>query len=115
MLPFAPKLTSALTVNYVFPSPNLDGQVSIDGVYSYSSKSFSDPLNDPATQRISSHDLVNVRLSYLPNNSRWNFSLWVRNLFDKDTVVLRSRDFLGNLYDRRMDPRIVGIEARFDY
>ena len=74
-----------------------------------------DPVNDPVTQNIPSRELVNVRLGYLPDNSRWGFSLWARNLLDKDTVAVRLRDFLGNLISRRVEPRMLGIEAKYSF
>ncbi len=112
-LPYAPNFTSALTVNHGIFLPSLGGKLNFYGEYSYRGKSFMDPVNDPVTQNIPSRELVNVRLGYIPDNSHWDFSLWARNLFDKDTVAARGRDFLGNLFDRRVDPRTVGVEARF--
>jgi len=114
-LPYAPSFTSAVTVNYAMFLPSLGGKLDVYGEYSYHGKSFMDPVNDPLTQNIPSRELVNLRLGYLPDHSRWDFSLWVRNLFDKDTVAMRVRDFLGNLLDRRIDPRRVGIEAKYNF
>lgn len=114
-LPFAPGFASAVTVDYSLRRSGSGGALNVHAEYGYTGKSFSDLLNDHATQQIPSRDFVNLRLSYLPDNSRWSFNLWVRNLLDKDTVILRSRDFLGNLYVRRMEPRTAGVEARFIY
>lgn len=114
-LPYAPDYTSAVTVNYRMFLPSLGGKLDFYGEYSYHGKSFMDPVNDPLTQNIPSRELVNARISYLPDNSPWNFNLWARNLFDRDTVAMRGRDFLGNLFSWRIDPRMVGIEARYSF
>lgn len=113
-LPYAPSFTSALTVNYGMFLPGLGGKLDFYGEYSYHGKSFMDPVNDPVTQNIPSRELVNVRLSY-KDTSRWDYSLWVQNLFDKDTVTTRGRDFLGSLLDARVKPRTAGIEAKYNF
>lgn len=114
-LPYAPSFTSAVTANYGVFLPSLGGKLNLYGEYSYHGKSFMDPVNDPVTQNIPSRELVNVRLGYLPDNTHWDFSLWAHNLFDKDTVAMRGRDFLGNLISRRVDPRMVGVEAKYSF
>lgn len=114
-LPYAPSFTSTLTANYVMPQPGLGGKLNLYVEYSHHGKSFSDPVNDPVTQNVPSRQQVNARLSYIRNNSPWDINLWVRNLFDKDTVATRGRDFLGNLIVRRVDPRVAGLEAKFSF
>lgn len=113
-LPYAPLMTAALTLHYTQPLPSLGGKLDVYGELSHHGKSFSDPVNDPATQAIPSRELVNLHLGYRPDHSRVEFSLWAHNLFDRDTVAMRVRDFLGNLTSRRMDPRQVWLGAKFD-
>lgn len=113
-LPYAPTVTAALTADYRIPLSNFDGRLDVYGEYSHHGRSFSDPVNDPVTQSVPSRQVVNLRIGYTPGNSRWAFSFWVRNLFDKDTVTMRERDFLGNQIDTRLDPRTVGVEAKFN-
>jgi len=115
LLPYAPSFTSALTVDYGMRLPNLNGKVDFYGEYSYHGKSFSNVINNPTIHSIPSRELVNVRLGYLPDNSHWDFSLWIHNLFDKDTVAMRDRDFLGNLTVHRVDPRTFGIEGKYNF
>lgn len=114
-LPYAPSFTSTLTADYGMRLPDLRGKLDFYGEYSYHGKSFSDVVNDSATQRIPSRELVNTRLGFIPDNSHWDLSLWARNLFDKDTVMQRDRGFLGNLTVRRVDPRTVGFEAKYNF
>lgn len=115
LLPYAPNFTSALTVDYGMRLPNFNGKVDFYGEYSYHGKSFSNVINNPTIHNIPSRELVNVRLGYLPDNSNWDFSLWIHNLFDKDTVAMRDRDFLGNLTIHRVDPRTFGIEGKYTF
>ncbi len=114
-LPYAPKFSSALTLKYVLPMPSLDGNLELYGEYGRRGKSFSDPVNDPVTQMIPARDLVNVRVGFFPNGAQWDIGLWVRNLFDEDAAAIRGRDFLGNEFTRRIDPRTVGLEARLSF
>lgn len=113
-LPYAPSFTSVVTANYGMPLPSFGGKLDFYGEYSFHGKSFMDPVNDPVTQNIPSRELVNFRLNYT-DNSHWDYSLWVQNLFDKDTVTGRVRDFLGNLIDARVKPRTAGIEVKYNF
>lgn len=114
-LPYAPSFNSALTADYGMRLPKLNGKLDFYGEYSYHGKSFSNVINNPTIHRIPSRELVNVRLSYLPDNSHWDFSLWIHNLFDKDTVAMRDRDFLGNLTIHRVEPRVMGFEGKYSF
>jgi iron complex outermembrane recepter protein len=114
-LPYAPSFTSALTANYVMRPPNLTGKIDIYGEYSYHGKSFSNVINDPAIHSIPSRELVNIRLGYLPDNSHWDFNLWIHNLFNKDSIATRDRDFLGSLTIHRVEPRVVGFEGKYNF
>lgn len=114
-LPYASNFSSALTADYGMRLPNLNGKLDLYGEYSYHGKSFSNVINNPTIHSISSRELVNVRLGYLPDNSHWDFSLWIHNLFDKNTVAMRDRDFLGNLTIHRVDPRTFGVEGKYTF
>jgi iron complex outermembrane receptor protein len=113
-LPYAPKYSAALIADYDLPLAGSGGLLRLHGEYSRRGSAFADPVNDPATQGIPGRELVNLRAAWLPSGSRWQFAVWVRNLFGKDTVIARERDFLGNQLERRLDPRTFGVEARFD-
>ena len=112
-LPYAPKFTSALTANYGLPVASLNGKLNFYGEYSYRAKSFSDPVNDSVTQSLPSRELVNARVAFSPNDSHWDFNLWAHNVFNQDTVTLRGQDFLGTYIVKRMEPRMVGIQAKY--
>lgn len=114
-LPYAPSFTSALTADYGMRLLNLTGKIDFYGEYSYHGKSFSNVINDPSIQSIPSRELVNIRLGYLPDNSHWDFSLWAHNLFNKDSIAMRDRDFLGNLTIHRVEPRVVGFEGKYNF
>ncbi len=112
-LPYAPKFTSALTANYGLPVASLNGKLNFYGEYSYRTKSFSDPVNDPVTQSLPSRELVNARVAFSTNDSHWDFNLWAHNVFNKDSVTLRGQDFLGTYIVKRMEPRMVGIQVKY--
>jgi iron complex outermembrane receptor protein len=107
-LPNAPKLTGALTADYSMSVAN--GRLDFYGEYSYRDSSFSLANNDSVFALLKSRSLYNMRIMYRPVSGKWALGLWSRNLFNKDFVSLRGRDFLGNEFISRGDPRTFGLE-----
>lgn len=112
-LPYAPRNSAALTANYRMPLASLGGRLDIYGEYSLHGAAYSDPVNDAATQRLPARNMTNLRLAFVPNDARWDASLWVRNLTNNESINLRARDFLGHFIVRRMEPRTVGLELKY--
>jgi iron complex outermembrane receptor protein len=114
-LPYSPDFTAGITAKYGLPAPDMGGKFDLYGEYSYHGESFGDPTNDAALYKIPSRSLVNTRVTFTPDSSRWEYSLWARNLFDNDAVALRGRLFTGIYIDRRIDPRVVGLEVKYNF
>ena len=114
-LPNAPKFTGAVTANYHLPVQALGGAFDIYGEYSHRDVSFSLANNDPVNARIPPRDLVNSRISYSPGQGNWTVSVWARNMLDKSYTDLRGRDFLGNEFIHRGEPRTWGGEIKVDF
>ncbi|MDD5301093.1 MAG: TonB-dependent receptor [Gallionella sp.] len=112
-LPDAPDLTAAVTVNYSMPAPSLGGRVDFYGECSHRNKSYSGVDNHAVTDNLSSRDIVNARVSLVADHPRFGLSLWVRNLFDNNYTTVRGRDFFGNQFVKRGDPRTFGVEGKF--
>lgn len=111
-LPDAPSFTSSITANYSLPAPSLGGKFELYGEYSHRSKSYSSVDNIEDLDGVSSRNIVNVRVSFLSTgHGRMKLSLWARNLLDNSYTTLRSRDFYGNRFVRRGEPRMFGIEG----
>jgi outer membrane receptor protein involved in Fe transport len=104
-VPFVPKFTSNLIADYLLPlSERLDGFIYAD--YSYRSSSYSD---HPASH------LVGLRMGVMTD--RWQASLFVSNLLDRDDTTLRanpvaSSPFVEFNYVR---PRTIGLEFRANF
>lgn len=107
----APDFTSAFTVDYGMALPALTGRLDFYGEYSYRGSYFAGANNDPVFERIDSRNLVNARLGYSHDNGTFGVSLWARNVFDEDFLNARGRDFLGNQFVQRGEPRSYGIEV----
>lgn len=107
----APDFTAAVTVDYGVAAPTLNGRLDFYGEYSNRGAYFAGATNDPSFERIGSRNLVNTRLGYSHDSGRYGVSLWARNLFNENYLQDRSRDFLGNQYLRRGEPRSYGIEV----
>ena len=112
-LPDAPSLTAAVTTDYGMQTPG--GRFDFYGEYSFRRKSYTGADNDETLERLDSRDIVNARLTFTPDNSRWGLSVWARNLFDNDYTTTRGRDFFGNQFIKRGDPRAFGAEARYNF
>lgn len=110
-LPDAPDLTAVVSANYsVFAS---GGRLDFYGEVSHRSKSYSGVDNSETLDVISSRDVVNARVSFATSRDRLRVSLWARNLFDDSYTTTRGRDFFGNQFIKRGDPRAIGVEGKF--
>jgi len=78
--------------------------------YRYQSRSYQEPDNEVTI--LPSFDLLGARLSYLPRNSNWEFSLWAENLLDEEYIA---HLYLlgGNDYALFGTPRTAGISLRY--
>lgn len=106
----APDTTAALTIDYGMPVAALAGRIDFFGEYSFRSSFFSGATNDPVFERIGSRNLVNARLGYSNNAGDFGISLWGRNVFKESFLDNRGRDFFGNQFVTRGEPRSYGIE-----
>jgi iron complex outermembrane receptor protein len=106
----SPDTTAALTIDYGVPVAALGGRIDFFGEYSYRSNYFSGATNDPLYERIGSRNLVNARLGYSNDAGDFGVSLWGRNVFKEKFIDNRGRDFFGNQFVTRGEPRSYGIE-----
>ncbi len=114
-LPDAPDLTAAVTANYSIFAPSLGGRLDFYGEVSHRSKSYSGVDNNETTDILGSRNIVNARVSFAAGNVPLKLSLWARNLFDSGYTAARGRDFFGNQYVKRGEPRMFGVEGRFSF
>ncbi|NOT18898.1 MAG: TonB-dependent receptor [Sideroxydans sp.] len=114
-LPYSPSMTTALSINYNMPAPSLGGRLALYGEYNHRSNSFSGVDNNDSTDRVSSRNVVNSRVSLTSNTAPLELSLWVRNLFNNSYTTASGRDFFGNQYIKRGDPRIFGFEGKYSF
>ncbi|MDP1696832.1 MAG: TonB-dependent receptor [Xanthomonadaceae bacterium] len=106
----SPDTTAALTIDYGVPVAALGGRIDFFGEYSYRSNYFSGATNDPLYERIGSRNLVNARLGFSNDAGDFGVSLWGRNVFKEKFIDNRGRDFFGNQFVTRGEPRSYGIE-----
>ncbi len=110
-VPDTPGLTAAVNVDYSIPVPGLGGRFDLFADFSHRDSAF----QGAGLPESSSRDLLNMRLAYSPDNSKWSVSIWGRNLTDKDFVIASGRDFLGNNFVTRGVPRMYGMEAKYNF
>lgn len=75
--------------------------------------------SDSHDNKSKSYTLTNITYGYERN--QWNYSLWVRNVFDKYYSVRgfyfgnEAPNFADTLYERHGDPRHLGVTVRYDF
>jgi iron complex outermembrane receptor protein len=111
-LPNAPEFTGAIWVDYHLTLPSIYGAVDMYGEFSHRDASFTSARNNQALDGITSRDVFNARMTYVPDTGNWSAGLWARNLFDEDYTDLHGRDFLGNQFVRRGAPQTWGGEIK---
>lgn len=114
-LPDAPDLTAAVTLNYSMAAPSLGGRLDFYGEYSHRNKSYGNVDNNETLDAVGSRDIVNARVSLTADHARLGLSLWARNLFDNSYTTARGRDFFGNQFVKRGDPRAFGLEGKYSF
>lgn len=112
-LPDAPDMTAVAMANYSMFSASLGGKLDFYGEISHRSKSYTGVDNSETLDAVSGRDVVNARVSFTTSRDRFRVSLWARNLFDNNYTTMRSRDFFGNQFVKRGEPRAFGVEGKF--
>ncbi len=114
-LPDAPDMTAVAMSNYSMFSASLGGKLDFYGEISHRSKSYTGVDNSETLDAVSGRDVVNARVSFTTSRDRLRVSLWARNLLDNNYTTMRSRDFFGNQFVKRGDPRAFGVEGRYSF
>ena len=104
-----PRLTAALSVSYSIAAPMLGARLEMSGDYNHRGGTVLGGI----FQDLPSRNLVNLRLGLASNSGHWSAHLWAKNVFDLDYVIARGRDFLGNQFDTRGQPRTFGATAKY--
>lgn len=110
-VPDTPELTGALTLDYGIPMPSLGGRFDFYTDYGHRKGTFQGTGLAPFDAR----NLVNARFGFTTNDTKWNLSLWGRNLTKQDYIIATGRDFLGNNFVTRGQPRTYGIETKYNF
>ena len=92
-LPFAPRQTKGLTVDYECPLRS-KGAVVFRAEYSHTNSFFTNP-NNSERYFVPDYEAYNAWLTYTPSGGRWSFSTFGRNLADKVNMRSRDESFLG--------------------
>jgi iron complex outermembrane receptor protein len=105
--------------------PTQVGKFSLDGNVSYVDDYQSDTDSLPCITTncgrglkprlvIPAHTLVDLTLSWRPNNQHLEAALYARNLFDKSYILRADASTLGD-YATGGEPRVVGVRVRYTY
>jgi len=103
-LSHAPKYTYNLGLEYFF---NSDYFVKTDilGVGDF----YTDAKN---MDKIDGYTTVNMSLNYI--GEEWDFSLWAKNIFDKEYVTSKGTYILGNIAEDG-EPRTIGFKITYNF
>lgn len=124
-IPRAAEFQGALALDY-FYTINDNLELMAHAGYTYTGGSFTtvDNLRQVTTpgdnQTIDwgympSNGLLDMRITLGDSNDIWSVALWARNALDKDYDAGTSRDFLGTLTALRGEPRMYGLEVKYNF
>lgn len=115
-IPAVPELSAALSVDYTWwQIKDSEWDLSVSADVSYIGKSSTEGNNRNEFNRIiGDYTLVNFRAS-LVNEEKWNFTLYIDNVFDELAVVDIIADTQNPDDYTVVRPRTVGLRARFDF
>jgi len=82
--------------------------------YAHRSK-FYTSVSDSIYSVIKPYGLANARIGVRTEDGHWDFSVWARNLFDKDYFITLSPSNTGLITGLTGDPRTFGITLRTSY
>ena len=115
-IPFAPRYTSDLNVEYRIPIGS--GELSLLGEVVLRGNSYLTQDNQ-ADGRVDDYAFYNARLNYSSGSGRWNVTLWGKNLSDEDVKQrlfdLASQELVGQKFIALADPRTYGVTLRMSF
>lgn len=116
---------ASMALSYVVPIEVLSANFQVDLSANYNGDYFTNATNvraatlgDGSTLAygfVDSYSLVNLRLTLLDQMDAWSFSLWSKNLLDKEYVNDTGRDFLNTYNVGLGNPRTFGVEAAYKF
>lgn len=111
-LPDAPSVTANISARYAHEFQG-GGSLFAYGEWSFRDQRFAESSNIPLTTSVESSSLLNGRVGYASPDSRWELSLWGKNLADDDYEVFRFANPLsGQLSATYNDPLTYGVTLR---
>ncbi len=124
-LPNAPEFTASLATVYTHDLPSLNSSLLIRADVTHTGGFFTGVNEEKTTQLaggatvpfgfIDSLTQINGRIGILPNNEKFEFYVWGRNLNDADGLEDSGRDFFGTITSKPNIGRTygVGVVANF--
>ncbi|MCZ6618206.1 MAG: TonB-dependent receptor [Gammaproteobacteria bacterium] len=106
-MPLAPDFTFNTIVRKAWLIGGSELAMQVD--YNYTDSYYSDSLNTPSAE-VDSHGVANARLSYGPDDGRWQVALNVRNLTDEDEMMFHIPTQLGFSEDAARRPRWASVQ-----
>jgi iron complex outermembrane receptor protein len=107
-VPFSPKFKGGIVVNYEHAIPF--GSLAYNVIYSRQDEVEMSVFNSPRTQ-MSNWDTIDANITFRPENGRFSFTFWTKNLTDERTrIAANSVAGLWNftMYGR---PRSYGLQV----
>ncbi|RMX05864.1 TonB-dependent receptor [Corticibacter populi] len=113
-LPFAPKYTLSTGLSYTLPFAN-GGELDLFGSVQYISEQEIDAANTNG-QEVPSRTNVDIGANYRLPGGKWTATLRVRNLFDRDQILLKTYTPLYGIESAAYDiPRTFIVGLRYDF
>jgi iron complex outermembrane receptor protein len=109
----APKWTTAVSAEYIFPVGPGDARVNLQ--YTYQGEKLLGSIEDVQRSRVQPMSYVNANIDYKPAGTNLTFGLWARNLFDK-RYIANVLDLPGTLgLTQYAPPREYGASIKYEF
>jgi iron complex outermembrane recepter protein len=115
-LPYAPKQSAVLSLNYMIPTVVSGGKLGLSALYSYTSDYFI-TLRNFSAHKYPSRQLLNLDLGWKSNSNGLRLSAYLKNAFDKRWLLgaYDNTTSAGNIQEVYGDPRTFGVAVGYDY
>ncbi len=114
-MPDAPRWSASLTGTYTTHPDWLGGNMHF-AIHSYfQTATISGSSSDYAINKLAGRSIHDATVTFEPNNKKWLWSLWVKNLGNKEYALAKSADAFLNVYAIYADPRLFGVTGEYRF
>lgn len=114
-MPDAPRWSASLTTTYTTHSDWLGGNMHV-ALHNYiQTDTISGSSSDYSINKLDGRTVHDATLTVETDNKKWLWTLWVKNIGNKEYALAKSADAFGNVYAIYADPRLYGVTGEYRF